>query len=106
MNNTTLHTKEADNKIAAFLNARERSAKAQGLYSAAEQQRATDIFESVRTTFIRSKCYLTYRNKFIAIKVCNPTASDRLHADALEAELNTLGVQRATTAQGIIYRLA
>lgn len=106
MNNTTLHTKEADNKIAAYLNARERSTKAQNLYTPAEQARAADIFESVRTTFIRSKCYLTYRNKFISIKVCNPTASDKLHADALEAELTAMGVERATTAQGIIYRLA
>lgn len=105
MRNITLKVKEADDKLAAYLNARERSAKALSTYTALEQQRANTVFEAVRTTYMRSKCYLTYRNNFIAIKVCNPTASDKLHADKLETELNTMGVEKATTAQGIIYRI-
>jgi hypothetical protein len=105
MRNIKLKVKEADNKLAAYLNARERSAKARSNYTASEQQRANKVFEAVRTTYIRSKCYLTYRNNFIAIKVCNPVASDKLNAYNLETELNTMGVEKATTAQGIIYRI-
>lgn len=105
MRNITLKVKEADDKLAAYINARERSAKAKRNYTAAAQQRAETVFEAVRTTYMRSKCYLTYRDNFVAIKVCNPVASDKLHADKLEAELNTLGVEKATTAQGIIYRI-
>lgn len=105
MRNITLKVKEADDKLAAYLNARERSARARSNYTAMEQHVANKVFESVRNTYIRSKCYLTYRNNFIAIKVCNPTAADKLNADKLEAELNTMGVEKATTAQGIIYRI-
>ena len=105
MRNTKLNVKEADNKLAAYLNARERSARARNNYTELEQQRANKLFEAVRTTYMRSKCYLTYRNNFIAIKVCNPTAADKLYADKLEQQLNMFGVVKATTAQGIIYRI-
>lgn len=104
MKDIKLNTTEADNKVAAYLNARERSDAARALYSAIAQQRAADVFEAVRTTFIRSKCYLTFRNKFITVKVCKPSASDKLYADALEKELDAMGAKKVVTAQGITYR--
>lgn len=101
----TLATKQADDKLAAYLNAKERSAAAQANYTAAQQALASSIYEIVRSTFIRSKCYLTYRNSFVAIKVCKPTASDKLAAAQLEEQLAAANVVRAVTAQGYVYRL-
>lgn len=106
MQQVKLAVKEADNKLAAYLNARERSAQAQKEYSAAAQQRASKLFEAVRTTYIRSKCYLTYRNNFVAIKVCKPTQADKLNAAAVEELLASVNAVKAVTKQGIIYRLA
>ena len=105
MQQTTLATKQADDKRAAYFNAKQRSAQAQQQYTAAQQALAASIFDIVRNAFIRSKCYLTYRNNFVAIKVCKPTASDKLAATTLEAQLATANVTKAVTAQGYIYRL-
>ena len=104
MKTTTLDTKEASNKFAAYTNARQRSKTAQQRYTAQQQLNAQNIFETVRGAYIRSVCYLTYRNKFITVKVNKPTSADKLQAHKIEAQLASANVTKIVTAQGIVYR--
>ena len=104
MKTTTLATKEADNKLAAYINAKKRSKKAEERYSSAQKQKAQTIFETIRQAYIRSACYLAYRDKFITVKVCKPSSADKLQAAKIEAQLTKDNVEKVITPQGLVYR--
>ena len=102
-----LDTVEADSKQAklfATLNAQQRSREAEAQYTKAQKQKAQEIFEIVRAAAIRSKCYITYRDKFMTVTAYKPKAADKLDLGRVEKQLEQLGCEKATTDQSIIYR--
>lgn len=99
---------EMGRKWAAHLDAKKRSAEAQTGYSKKQQSEATAVFEAVRVSYIRSKVYLNYRDKFYAVKVQRPTKADALSKDVAKVEklLADVGAEKVVSKQGVIYRVA
>ena len=72
------------------------------------QIKTSKVFhERVRSTFIRSKVYLNYRENFIAIKVHEPKMADKLtheYTDLIDyCEQNK--IKAVKSPSGIIFRL-
>lgn len=107
MEDKKLNTKESNDKLAAFLDAKGRSKAAQAAYSSEQQQQAASLFELTRTAYIRSRVYLTYRDKFYTVKIEKPSGADRLsrEADNVENMFAAVGAEKAVSAQGTIYRV-
>jgi hypothetical protein len=110
MQNTQINTQEVEmgRKWAAHLDAKRKSAEAQKEYSKKQQSEATTVFEAVRVSYIRSKVYLNYREKFYAVKVNHPTKADAMSKDVAKVEklLAEVGAEKVVSKQGIIYRVA
>jgi hypothetical protein len=104
-----LDTQEATlgTKWFAHKDATLRSAAAEGLYSKTQQRQAKMLHEEVRKAFIRSKVYLTYRDKFFTVKVHRPAAADKMSKEAANIDklFTELNAEKVQTAQGIIYRV-
>ena len=69
------------------LDAKERNAKEIVKYSNAEIIAGAKLLEKVQQAYFRSKAYLNYREKFIAVKVENAQLADKITSEV--AELNT-----------------
>ena len=97
------------NKLYAVLDARAQNARNVTLYSETMQNFANSMFENVQRAYANSKCYLSYRQNFIAIKVHAPLKGERISNAVVALDLtiaNTVNATRVTTTQGhIIYRL-
>ena len=109
MQQQKINTQEVElgRKFAAHLDAKRRSAEAQKLYSKTQQKEAAVVHEAVRVSYIRSKVYLTYRNKFYTVKVHHATKADALSKDVAKVEklLADVGATKVVSKQGIIYRI-
>ena len=110
MQRKDLDSKEANtqySKQAAYLDAQRRSTVSKQLYTTQQQQQADALHELTRSAFIRSKVYLTYRDKFYTVKIEKPTAADRLSREAnnIEQMFAAAGAEKVVTAQGTIYRV-
>lgn len=94
-------------KQAAYLDAQRRSIVSKQLYTNEQQQQADALHELTRSAFMRSKVYLTYRDKFYTVKIDKPTAADRLTREAsnIEQMFAAAGAEKVVTAQGTIYRV-
>jgi len=105
-----LDNKEASthySKQAAYLDAQRRSIVSKQLYAEQQQQQADALYELTRSAFMRSKVYLTYRDKFYTVKIEKPAAADRLSREAsnIEQMFAAAGAEKVITAQGTIYRV-
>ncbi len=109
MQNKQINTQEVKmgRKWAAHLDAKRKSAEAQTGYSKTQQKEAATVFEAVRVSYIRSKVYLNFRDKFYAVKVQRPSKADQLTKDVAKVEklLEDVGATKVVSAQGIIYRI-
>jgi hypothetical protein len=97
----------AYSKQAAYLDVKRRSELAKQQYSTAQQQEAEALQQLTRQAFMRSRVYLTYRDKFYTVKIEKPTSADRLTREAsnIEQMFSAIGAEKAITAQGTIYRV-
>ena len=60
-------------RIFAAADARRRNAEYAVLYTAKQKAFAEDFKDQVANAYIRSKVYLNYRERFMAVKVANPS---------------------------------
>lgn len=74
---------------------KKKDAAAEVLYTQAEKDRAAELLAQAREVFIRSRCFLNYRDSFIVIKVEKVQSSDKLSAgfDAFELAMAELGAE-------------
>lgn len=100
-----LDSKPSRNAYASAIDAQRRNLENIDLYTDEQVEHAIAVLDLVRSTFIRSKCYINYREKFIAIKVNKPTMADRLNAGPLDDDLAAQDIHKVITAQGYVYRL-
>ena len=104
MQNKQINTQEVEmgRKWAAHLDAKRKSAAAQTAYSKTQQKEAAIVHEAVRVSYIRSKVYLTYRNKFYTVKVHHATKADAMSKDVAKVEklLTDVGATKVVTKTG------
>ena len=105
MKTQTLDTLEASNKYAAYMNARVRSYAASTSYSDQEKIAAERMKVVLSIVYMFKDIYVTYRKKFITVKLEQARVSDRVSLSELEAEWTAKGISKAVTPQGIIYRI-
>ena len=107
MQTKTLETKNAGfYAFAAARNARMRAAAMWSFYTEAERVRAERIKLGLELCYSARGIYINPRNKFITIKLDNPTVRDRANLALLEADYAAQGIVKIATAQGICYRIA
>jgi hypothetical protein len=75
------------------------------IYSPSQRSQAETFKDIVSLGYSAKNIYITFRKKFIAIKVENPTPKNRRVINELHALCEERGYEKATTAQGIIYRI-
>ena len=106
MKATELETKDAG--YFAYAAARDAQFK-----SACEEQNYTDAQKIVaqRMKFALELCYgstkifVTYRKKFIVVKVNQASVKDRKNLTLLEKDYETAGYTKVVSAQGVSYRI-
>jgi len=107
-----MQTKELDTKNAGFYafaaaqNARMRAAAMWSHYTQAQRIQAERIKLGLELCYSAKGFYINPRNKFITIKIDNPTVRDRKNLAILEADYAKQGITKIATAQGISYRIA
>lgn len=105
MKTQTLHTDEASNKYAAYMNARVRSYAASTAYSDKQKIEAERMKVVLSIVYMFKDIYVTYRKKFITIKLDQARVSDRVSLSELEAEWMLKGITKVVSPQGVIYRI-
>lgn len=106
MKTLTIDNQEASNKLFAFMDARRKSYAASTHYTEKERVRAERMklgLEMVYST--RIPIEVTYRNKFIAIKLDSPKVRDRQTLKLLEADYDKAGIVKVESNCGVIYRI-
>ena len=100
------------NGLAAYINkqdAEAKSAQNRLLYTEAQQSQAQEFYSMAYRAYSQSRVYLTYRQKFIAIKIEQPAVIDIASADvrALEDLAGRKGIKMVKTepAHNLIYRI-
>lgn len=110
MKTTVIDTREVtlSRKFWAHCDAVERSNAAESTYTPTQKEQAHRVFEAVRSAFIRSKVYLTFRKDFYTVSVYKPSAADKLSTEAVLAEtvLELAGAVKVVSPQSTLYRIA
>ena len=101
----TIDTRESTSKFAAFMDARVRSYAASTHYSQAERTAAERMRLVLELVYSARTIYVTYRKKFINVKVEAGTVRDRAQLLALEQDFERRGITKLVSAQGIMYRI-
>ena len=103
----TNNTATAIANWAATADAKAISAQNEGLFTDVEKFKAELIERLVKATFYKSRVFKNFRQNFIAVKVCDPSAEElisdecRKLYDACEAN----EVQVVHTKTGVIFRV-
>jgi hypothetical protein len=101
-----LETKDAGFfKVAAYLDARMKSLAASSHYSDVEKIRAERMRLALNEVYSAKCVYVTFRKKFIVVKLDSPTIRDRKNLRLLEQDYESEGITKVSTAQGITYRI-
>ena len=90
---------------AAKLDAQRRSYAESTHYTEQERITAERVKLGLELVYSARAVYITYRKKFIAIKLDNARVRDRVNLRALEEEYDQRGYTKAVTNQGITYRI-
>ena len=88
--------------------AKRRDAKNIGRYTLEQIKQARQLEEDVRSAYFRSRVFVNYRERFIAVKVEAPQFADKvsLAVRELDEACEENGIQRAQLAKGtIVYRI-
>ena len=90
------------------LDAKRRDAKNISRYTLEQIEQARKLEEDVREAYFRSRVFVNYRERFIAVKVEAPQYADKvsLAVRKLDEACEEAGIQRASLAKGtIVYRI-
>jgi hypothetical protein len=90
---------------AASRDARQRSLAAQTHYSQAQQVAADRMRMVLDLVYHSRNIYVTYRQRFIAVKVDAPLVRDRKSLLELETQWGDQGYEKIFTNQGVTYRI-
>lgn len=107
------YTSEIDNenvvqdRVFAAADARRRNALYEVQYTAKQRAFAEAFKDQVANAFIRSKVYLNYRERFMAIKVDRPSVRDRISSAvaAVEDFCAKNGITVHRTAGALVFRI-
>ena len=99
--------KVVQDRVFAAVDAMRRNAEYAVLYTAKQKAFAEDFKEQVTNAYIRSKVYLNYREKFMAIKVAKPSVRDRIGSAVASIEdfCAKNGITAHRTASAIVFRI-
>jgi len=106
-----MQTKELETKNAGFYafaaaqNARMRAAAQWSFYTQSQRIQAERIKLGLELCYSAKGFYINPRNKFITIKIDNPTVRDRANLALLEQDYAAQGITKIVTAQGVSYRI-
>jgi hypothetical protein len=90
---------------AAAQNARQRSLAAQSHYSQAQQIAAERMRQVLALVYHSRNIFVTYRQRFVAVKVDAARVRDSRTLKLLEADWQQQGYQKILTNQGVTYRI-
>lgn len=93
-------------KFAAMRDARMKSYAASTAYSEAQKVQAERMKLGLELVYGGKAFYVTFRQKFIVVKVDGAVVKDKKTLALLEADYEKAGIKKAVTAQGISYRIA
>lgn len=106
MKEKELETKSAGYyAYAASRDASMKSYAASTSYTEAEKVTAERVKLGLEMVYSAKAVYITYRKKFVSIKLDQARVRDRVNLKFLEAEYETKGYVKAVTDQGITYRI-
>lgn len=103
---------EERSALPAFIckrDAERRNANNFDAYSPEQVQQAQQLFSDVSEAYFRSRVFLNYRERFIAVKVEAPNLADKvsLAVRDLDLAVEEQGVKKvATSKRAIVYRIA
>jgi hypothetical protein len=107
MNATELDTKAAPFAWIAARDAAMKSYAASTLYTDAQKVRAERMKLGLEMVYSARSAFITYRKKFVTIKLDQARVRDRKTLALLEQDYTTQGdVTKVITDQGITYRIA
>jgi hypothetical protein len=107
MNATELDTKSAPFAWIAARDAAMKSYAASTLYTDAQKVRAERMKLGLEMVYSARSAFITYRKKFVTIKLDQARVSDRKTLALLEQDYTAQGdVTKVITDQGITYRIA
>ena len=107
MNATELDTKAAPFAWIAARDAAMKSYAASTLYTDAQKVRAERMKLGLEMVYSARSAFITYRKKFVTIKLDQARVSDRKTLALLEQDYTAQGdVTKVITDQGITYRIA
>jgi len=102
-----LDTKEAPFKWVAARDAAIKSYAASTLYTEAQKIRAERIKLGLEMVYSAKNIFITYRQKFVTIKLDQARVKDSKTLKLLEQDYEKLGgITKVLTDQGITYRIA
>jgi hypothetical protein len=107
MNATELDTKAAPFAWVAARDAAMKSYAASTLYTEAQKVRAERMKLGLEMVYSARSAFITYRKKFVTIKLDQARVRDRKTLALLEQDYTAQGdVTKVVTDQGITYRIA
>ena len=107
MNATELDTKAAPFAWVAARDAAMKSYAASTLYSEAQKVRAERMKLGLEMVYSARSAFITYRKKFVTIKLDQARVRDRKTLALLEQDYTAQGdITKVVTDQGITYRIA
>ena len=107
MNATELDTKAAPFAWIAARDAAMKSYAASTLYTEAQKVRAERMKLGLEMVYSARSAFITYRKKFVTIKLDQARVRDRKTLALLEQDYTAQGdVTKVVTDQGITYRIA
>jgi len=107
MNATELDTKAAPFAWVAARDAAMKSYAASTLYTEAQKVRAERMKLGLEMVYSARSAFITYRKKFVTIKLDQARVRDRKTLALLEQDYTAQGdITKVVTTQGITYRIA
>jgi hypothetical protein len=107
MNATELDTKAAPFAWVAARDAAMKSYAASTLYTEAQKVRAERMKLGLEMVYSARSAFITYRKKFVTIKLDQARVRDRKTLALLEKDYTAQGdITKVVTDQGITYRIA
>ena len=94
-------------KQKAFLDARRRDAENEALFTPAEKAVGADMLLKAVGAYMRSRCYLNYREHSMVVKVEHPKASDKLSSsvEAFDKAMAELGADVKHKNGHLLYHI-
>jgi hypothetical protein len=100
-----LNTQEATNKWWAARDAAQRSYAASTHYAESQKVQAERMKLALELVYAAKNIFVTFRQKFVVVKVDAAVTKDRKALRLLEADWEKLGVTKLISPQGVTYRL-